>query len=303
MVTVVGVRFKKAGKIYYFDPSNLDIQKGNSVIVETARGIEFGECVIGPKQIKTEEIISPLKSVIRKATLEDIQKHDDNQAREMEAFRICADKIKTHDLNMKLIDVEYTFDNNKVIFYFTADGRVDFRELVKDLAAVFRTRIELRQIGVRDEAKMVGGLGPCGKTMCCSSFLGDFAPVSIKMAKEQNLSLNPTKISGICGRLMCCLNFEQETYEDIRKRLPRVSSIVDTPDGKGEVIANSIVKESVKVKILTPEGEEIIEDVPIEKVTLISGNYEGTINENEIKIDVENSAEDAESIKELFKES
>jgi cell fate regulator YaaT (PSP1 superfamily) len=303
MITVVGIRFKKAGKVYYFDPGELTIEKGDNVIVETARGVEFGECVTGMKKVKEEEIVAPLKSVIRKTTLEDIQKHDENQAKEKEAFQVCIEKIKTHDLNMKLIDVEYTFDNNKVIFYFTADGRVDFRELVKDLAAVFRTRIELRQIGVRDEAKMIGGLGPCGKSLCCSTFLGDFAPVSIKMAKEQNLSLNPTKISGICGRLMCCLNFEQETYEGIRKRMPRVSSTVETPYGRGEVIGNSIVKESVKVRTHTEEGEEVIRDIPIEEVTLINGGYEGTINDEEIKIDVEDSVGDVEIIKELFKET
>lgn len=203
MIKVIGVRFKKAGKIYYFDPSGLDIKKGNFVVVETARGIEFGECVIGIKEIPESDIVSPLKSVIRVAEEADINKHKENKVKEKDALDICLKKIEEHGLNMKLIDVEYTFDNNKVIFYFTADGRVDFRELVKDLATIFKTRIELRQIGVRDEAKMLGGLGPCGRSLCCSTFLGDFASVSIKMAKEQNLSLNPTKISGICGRLMC----------------------------------------------------------------------------------------------------
>ena len=232
MIKVIGVRFKKAGKIYYFSPAELNIKKGNYVIVETARGIEFGECVIGIKEIKEEDIVSPLKSVIRIADEKDINKHKENKDKEKEALDICLEKIEEHKLDMKLIDVEYTFDNNKVIFYFTADGRVDFRELVKDLATIFKTRIELRQIGVRDEAKMIGGLGPCGRSMCCSTFLGDFASVSIKMAKEQNLSLNPTKISGICGRLMCCLNYEQTTYEDIRKRLPKVGSIVKTEDRK-----------------------------------------------------------------------
>ena len=208
MIKVVGVRFKKAGKIYYFDPSDLNVKKGDFVVVETARGIEFGECVIGIKEILETDIVAPLKSVIRIAEEEDINKHKDNKVKEKDALEICLKKIEEHGLNMKLIDVEYTFDNNKVIFYFTADGRVDFRELVKDLATIFKTRIELRQIGVRDEAKMLGGLGPCGRPLCCSTFLGDFASVSIKMAKEQNLSLNPTKISGICGRLMCCLNYE-----------------------------------------------------------------------------------------------
>lgn len=301
MVKVVGVRFKKAGKIYYFAPGDLKISKGDSVIVETARGVEFGQCVIGEKEIGEDEIVSPLKSVIRRATEEDIQKHLENKSKEEEAFAICLDKIQQHNLQMKLIDVEYTFDNNKVIFYFTADGRVDFRELVKDLAAIFRTRIELRQIGVRDEAKMIGGLGPCGRTMCCSTYLGDFAPVSIKMAKEQNLSLNPTKISGICGRLMCCLNFEQETYEEIRKRLPKVGSIIRTEYGDGEVISNSAVKESVKAKIKVLNGEEIIKEIPIEELTLISGSYEGIVSEDDIKIEIDDENEDM--IKELFKEN
>lgn len=303
MVTVVGVRFKKAGKIYYFSPSELAIKKDDNVIVETARGVEFGECVIAPKQIDESEIVSPLKSVIRAATEEDIRKHTENKDKEKAAFDICLEKINQHNLRMKLIDVEYTFDNNKVIFYFTADGRVDFRELVKDLAAIFRTRIELRQIGVRDEAKMIGGLGPCGRTLCCSTFLGDFAPVSIKMAKEQNLSLNPTKISGICGRLMCCLNYEQETYENIRKGLPKVDSIVQTPYGRGIVISNSVVKESVKVKIKNQEGEEMIQEVLIGEIELVSGGFEGNISEDEIKIDVEaEGAEDVDIIKQLFKE-
>lgn len=302
MVTVIGVRFKKAGKIYYFSPSGLDIKKGEFVVVETARGVEFGECVIGIKEISEEDIVAPLKNVIRKAEAEDIEKNKENKEKEKEAFQMCLEKIKRHELNMKLIDVEYTFDNNKVIFYFTADGRVDFRELVKDLAAVFRTRIELRQIGVRDEAKMTGGLGPCGRALCCSTFLGEFAPVSIKMAKEQNLSLNPTKISGICGRLMCCLNYEQETYEDIRKRLPKVGSIVDTPFGKGEVIANSVVKESVKVKIKVKDGEDEIKAVKIEELTLISGSYEDIISDIDIR-ELEEHVEDPAMIKELFKEN
>jgi cell fate regulator YaaT (PSP1 superfamily) len=298
MVTVVGVRFKKAGKIYYFSPEGFNIKKFDNVIVETARGIEFGECVIAPKQVEDNKIVSPLKSVIRLATAEDIKKDKDNKEKEKEAFEVCMSKIEQHKLKMKLIDVEYTFDNNKVIFYFTADGRVDFRELVKDLASIFRTRIELRQIGVRDEAKMIGGLGPCGRTMCCSSFLGDFAPVSIKMAKEQSLSLNPTKISGICGRLMCCLNYEQETYEGIRKRLPKVYSVVNTPFGRGDVVSNNVIKESVKVKIKTHDAEEIIE-VPISDITLISGGFEDAVNVEHIKMEAE--AEDAEMVKQLLK--
>ncbi|ALB48494.1 MULTISPECIES: PSP1 domain-containing protein [Clostridium] len=300
MIKVIGVRFKKAGKIYYFSPLELDIKKGNYVIVETARGIEFGECVIGIKEIKEEDIVSPLKNVIRIADEDDIRKHKENKDKEKEALDICLAKIQEHKLNMKLIDVEYTFDNHKVIFYFTADGRVDFRELVKDLATIFKTRIELRQIGVRDEAKMVGGLGPCGRPMCCSTFLGDFASVSIKMAKEQNLSLNPTKISGICGRLMCCLNYEQTTYEGIRKRLPKIGSIVKTEAGNGEVVGNSIVKEMVKVKVRRGD-EEVVEEFKITDVELVSGKYEDTIDENNIKLIVE-SEEDKTLIKNLINE-
>jgi len=303
MIKVVGVRFKKAGKIYYFDPGDIDVQKSDNVIVETARGIEFGECVTGPKLVKEEDIISPLKNVIRKATEDDITSHNENKIKEKEAFEICMQKISEHKLVMKLIDVEYTFDNNKVIFYFTADGRVDFRELVKDLATIFRTRIELRQIGVRDESKMVGGLGPCGRPLCCSSFLGDFVPVSIKMAKEQNLSLNPTKISGICGRLMCCLNYEQDTYEETRKKLPRVGAIVETVDGRGEVVFNSVIKEMVKVKFKAKEGEEIVREYNLDEVTLVSGNYEGTIDEEEIQLEIQDVDADDKEIKELFKEN
>ena len=298
MIKVIGVRFKKAGKIYYFDPNEIDVKKGNHVIVETARGIEFGECVIDKKQISENEIVSSLKLVLRVADKEDIKKHKENKHKEKEAFEICLKKIDEHNLNMKLIDVEYTFDNNKVIFYFTADGRVDFRELVKDLATIFKTRIELRQIGVRDEAKMIGGLGPCGRPMCCSSFLGDFASVSIKMAKEQNLSLNPTKISGICGRLMCCLNYEQTTYEHIRKKLPKIGAIVKTEIGEGEVIANSVVKESVKVK-LSLKDEEILKTFNIQDIELVSGEFEDTIDEKDIKLELEDDI-DKKFIKDLF---
>ena len=299
MIKVVGVRFKKAGKIYYFDPADMNIQKDTYVVVETARGIEFGECVIGIKEINENDIVAPLKSVLRIATEEDIDRHFKNKDKEKDAFNICLKKIQEHGLTMKLIDVEYTFDNNKVIFYFTADGRVDFRELVKDLATIFKTRIELRQIGVRDEAKMLGGLGPCGRPMCCSSFLGDFASVSIKMAKEQNLSLNPTKISGICGRLMCCLNYEQSTYEDIRKRMPKVGSIVKTSEGTGEVFSNNIVKESVKVK-LKKGDEEILEEFKIDTIELIKGHYEDSVDDDDIKLEVE-SEEDRKLIKNLIK--
>ena len=301
MIKVIGVRFKKAGKIYYFDPSGLDINKGDFVVVETARGIEFGECVIGNKEISESDIVAPLKSVIRVAVDEDINKHKENKVKEKDALDICLKKIKEHGLSMKLIDVEYTFDNNKVIFYFTADGRVDFRELVKDLATIFKTRIELRQIGVRDEAKMLGGLGPCGRTLCCSTFLGDFASVSIKMAKEQNLSLNPTKISGVCGRLMCCLKYEQDTYEDIRKRLPKVGSIVSIKDYRGEVISNNTVKESVKVKYKLGD-EELIEEFKIDDVELVKGGYEDSVDESDIKLEID-SPEDKNLIKNLIKEN
>ena len=301
MIKVIGVRFKKAGKIYYFDPSGLEIKKGDFVVVETARGIEFGECVIGIKEIPESDIVAPLKSVIRVAEEADINKHKENKVKEKDALDICLKKIEEHGLNMKLIDVEYTFDNNKVIFYFTADGRVDFRELVKDLATIFKTRIELRQIGVRDEAKMLGGLGPCGRPLCCSTFLGDFASVSIKMAKEQNLSLNPTKISGICGRLMCCLNYEQSTYEDIRKRLPKAGSIVSMGDFKGEVVSNNTVKESVKVKYKRGD-EELIEEFKIDDVELLEGGYEDSVDESDIKLEIE-SPEDKNLIKDLIKEN
>lgn len=249
MINIVGVRFKKTGKIYYFDPEQLKIEQGTKVIVETARGIEFGEVVIACKEVKEEDIVTPLKKVIRIATNEDCKQEQENIQKEKEAFDVCAKKIKRHKLEMKLIDVEYTFDNNKILFYFTAEGRIDFRELVKDLASVFKTRIELRQVGVRDESKMLGGLGICGRAMCCCSFLCEFEPVSIKMAKEQNLSLNPIKISGTCGRLMCCLKYEQEAYDTIIKKLPRVGAIVSTPQGQGTVVEINVLRESVKVKL------------------------------------------------------
>ena len=256
MVTVIGVRFRKAGKIYFFDPIGLNIQAGDSVIVETARGIEYGKVVIGCREIEDDNVVQTLKSVIRVATLEDDEIEQKNKEKEKEAFAICLEKIRKHGLEMKLIDAEYTFDNNKVLFYFTADGRIDFRELVKDLAAVFKTRIELRQIGVRDETKIVGGIGICGRPLCCHTHLSEFAPVSIKMAKEQNLSLNPTKISGVCGRLMCCLKNEQEAYEELNSKLPIVGDIVTTSDQlKGEVQSVSVLKQLVKV-IVTLESDE-----------------------------------------------
>jgi cell fate regulator YaaT (PSP1 superfamily) len=267
MAKVVGIRFKSAGKIYYFDPGDLDLQPGQDVIVETTRGLEYGEVVVGIREVEEEEIVSPLKPVVRVATGEDKKQVDLNKKKEKEAFQICLDKIAAHKLPMKLIDVEYSFDNSKIIFYFTADGRVDFRELVRDLAAVFRTRIELRQIGVRDEAKMLGGLGPCGRVLCCRSFLGEFEPVSIRMAKEQNLSLNPAKISGLCGRLMCCLKYESEFYEAARAALPKEGSRVITPEGKGKIIAVNVLKNTVTVKL--HEGgmplEFPVEDIQLEK--------------------------------------
>lgn len=269
MVKVIGVRFKKAGKIYYFDPDQIEIEAGQNVVVETARGIEFGESVVGPKEISEEDIVAPLKKVLRVATVEDEIQNKQNKEKEQEAFEVCIEKIDLHKLDMKLIDVEYTFDNNKVIFYFTADGRVDFRELVKDLAAVFKTRIELRQIGVRDEAKMIGGIGPCGKPLCCASWLGDFEPVSIKMAKEQSLSLNPTKISGICGRLMCCLKYEHDMYQGLKENLPEVGDKIMTPDGKGVVIESNVLLEKVKVRLIIEkkskdkETEALSDDIKI----------------------------------------
>ncbi|MGL4656032.1 MAG: PSP1 domain-containing protein [Sarcina sp.] len=300
MINVVGIRFKKAGKIYYFDPSDLDIKKHDYVVVETARGIEFGECVIGLREIDETEVIAPLKKVIRVASDEDKENHKVNKAKETDAFAICEEKIKEHKLDMHLIDVEYTFDNNKVIFYFTADGRVDFRELVKGLATIFRTRIELRQIGVRDEAKVVGGLGPCGRPLCCSTFLGEFASVSIKMAKEQNLSLNPTKISGVCGRLMCCLNYEQSTYEETRKKLPKIGSIVDTRDGRGEVIYNSAVKENVKVKITNSNGEGFVDYYSMYEIRMVSGKYEADEVEGDLRLEITDDI-DKRMIKNILK--
>ena len=276
MVKVVGVRFKKAGKIYYFDPDELDIETYNSVIVETARGLEFGNIVIGPRTVDEEEIVQPLKKVLRIATEEDVLKDKENKVMAREAHDICKEKIKEHGLEMRLIDVEYTFDNNKVIFYFTAEGRVDFRELVKDLASIFRTRIELRQIGVRDEAKMVGGLGPCGRETCCSKFLGDFEPVSIKMAKDQDLSLNPAKISGLCGRLMCCLNYEHKTYEEQMKGMPEVGTIVLTPAGAGTIIETYVLLEMIKVKVRLEDDTEDIFNHRVDEVIITdekNGSY------------------------------
>ena len=272
MPTVVGIRFKKACKIYYFDPAESGVAKGDHAIVETARGVEYGEVVIGPREVDESSIVPPLKPVMRKATAEDDLKLAENKIREKEAFNICLRKIKNHDLPMRLIDVEFTFDVNKIIFYFTADGRIDFRELVKDLASVFRTRIELRQIGVRDEAKMLGGIGSCGRPLCCATFLGDFEPVSIRMAKDQNLSLNPTKISGICGRLMCCLKYENHMYckgcgngnKRERVEIPKMGALVVTPLGEGKVVGVNRGQHTASVKlapdnIIQVEWDEIVD--------------------------------------------
>ena len=254
MIEVVGVRFKSVGKIYYFAPNGIQFKKGDFAIVETVRGTEIGEVMLENRGVEEERVVSPLKPVLRKATDDDFKKVEEIKKKEKKAFDTCLEKIRQHNLTMNLVDVEYTFDENKILFYFTADGRVDFRELVKSLASVFKTRIELRQIGVRDEAKMLGGIGVCGRPICCNSFLGEFQPVSIKMAKEQNLSLNPTKISGTCGRLMCCLKYEQSTYEEMLRFVPRVDAVVDTPDGRGTVIENNVLAGIVKVKIDTEDG-------------------------------------------------
>ena len=260
MIKVVGIRFRTAGKIYFFDPGKFTVKKGDHVIVETARGIEFGTAVSDMKEVEEDKVIQPLKPVLRIANQKDVEQEAANKEKEKEAYKVCLEKIRKHGLEMKLIDAEYTFDNNKVLFYFTADGRIDFRELVKDLAAVFKTRIELRQIGVRDETKIVGGIGICGRPLCCHTHLSDFIPVSIKMAKEQNLSLNPTKISGVCGRLMCCLKHEEETYEELNRRLPGVGDFVTTDDGfKGEVQSVNVLRQLVKVVIENGDEKEIRE--------------------------------------------
>ncbi len=253
MVKVAGVRFKKAGKIYYFDPDDLQVEKGTSVIVETARGMEFGAVTSEIKDVPESEIVPPLKKIIRIADENDVLQHKENVRKKQRALELCQEKVNKHNLQMKLIDVEYTFDNSKIIFYFTADGRVDFRELVKDLAGVFKMRIELRQIGVRDEAKMVGGIGTCGKGLCCHTWLPEFEPVSIKMAKVQNLSLNPTKISGICGRLMCCLKYENDIYYELRKGMPEIGERIKTEDGMGVVIETNILESKIKVRLVLEE--------------------------------------------------
>lgn len=308
MLKVAGVRFKCAGKVYYFDPDGLDVEIGSDVIVETARGMEFGTVSMGITEIKEEDIVSPLKKIVRIATEEDEKKHDENEKKKKKALEICQEKIKKHNLEMKLIDVEYTFDNNKIIFYFIADGRVDFRELVKDLAAVFRMRIELRQIGVRDEAKMLGGIGSCGRSLCCSSWLSDFEPVSIKMAKVQNLSLNPTKISGICGRLMCCLKYENDIYNELRKGLPDNGEKVKTKSGMAKVVDTNILECSVKVRLYTGEkdenGEEKLdtEILTFDKSEIRRLGNKKNKNHNQKNILDEVDEEYLDELKELIKE-
>ena len=267
MIKVIGVRFRAAGKIYYFDPVGMEIKTGDNVIVETARGIEFGYVVLGSREVEEDKVIQPLKPVIRMATEEDRRIEARNKEKEKEAFAICLEKIRKRGLEMKLIDAEYTFDNNKVLFYFTADGRIDFRELVKDLAAVFKTRIELRQVGVRDETKILGGIGICGRPLCCHSYLSEFIPVSIKMAKEQNLSLNPSKISGVCGRLMCCLKNEEENYQVLNSKLPNVGDFVTTDDGlKGEVHSVNVLRQLIKVLVTINNDEKEIREYRVEQL-------------------------------------
>ena len=285
MIKVIGVRFRKAGKVYYFDPAGMEIKTGDHVIVETARGVEFGEVVLGAREVNEEKVIQPLKSVIRMANKNDEEIERRNKEKEKEAFQICLQKIKKHELQMKLIDAEYTFDNNKVLFYFTADGRIDFRELVKDLASVFKTRIELRQIGVRDETKIMGGIGICGRPLCCHSYLSEFIPVSIIMAKEQNLSLNPTKISGVCGRLMCCLKNEEETYEDLNSRLPGIGDYVTTDDGlKGEVHSVSVLRQLVKVVVTVDRDEKEIREYKVEQLKFRPKRRKERVNVNDAEL-------------------
>jgi cell fate regulator YaaT (PSP1 superfamily) len=273
MAEVIGVRFKDGGKVYYFDPAGKTLHIGDTVIVETSRGVECGKVAIENKEAPDEEIVHPLKKLLRRATRDDYRRLEENARKEKEALKICEQKIAEHGLNMKLVDVEYTFDNSKILFYFTADGRVDFRALVKDLASVFRTRIELRQIGVRDESKMLGGLGVCGRPFCCSSFLGDFHPVSIKMAKEQGLSLSPTKISGTCGRLMCCLKYEQEAYSDLLRRTPKVGAIVKTPHGKGLVVETNLLTQTLKVKMDNTPDDAAPQTFKVREVRLVKDGY------------------------------
>ena len=290
-IVVVGVRFKDVGKVYYFDPDGIQLEAGDGVIVETVRGVEYGSVVMASREVDESSIVKPLKKITKKADQKDLKKLEKNKQKEKEAFDVCYEKITKHGMDMKLTDVEYTFDGKKIIFYFTADDRVDFRELVKDLAAVFKTRIELRQIGVRDEAKMLGGLGSCGRPCCCSEFLGDFQPVSIKMAKEQNLSLSPTKISGLCGRLMCCLNFENEHYVQTRKKMPRIGSIIETEDGEAEVVETNIITEKVKAKFALPDGSFDAKVYPLSEIKKIRNKARTeAAEENDSEIDDEMKA-------------
>ena len=283
MAKVVGVRFRNVGKIYYFNPKSYKVKPGDHVIVETARGVEYGKVVLAPKEVADDEVVHPLKEVLRVATKDDDDREKYNRVREKDAFKICQKKIREHELEMKLIDAEYTFDNNKVLFYFTADGRIDFRQLVKDLAAIFKTRIELRQIGVRDETKILGGIGICGRCLCCHTYLSEFAPVSIRMAKEQNLSLNQTKISGVCGRLMCCLKNEQETYEELNRRLPGVGDTVTTPDGiQGNVQSVNVLRQLVKVVVEIGDEKEI-QEFPVGELKFRSRKKKVKISEQELK--------------------
>ena len=285
MIRVIGVRFRQAGKIYYFDPVDFDIEVGQHVIVETARGIEYGLVLTGPREVEDDKVIQPLKPGIRVATPEDDEIEMKNKEKEKSAVNICLEKIAKHKLEMKLIDAEYTFDNNKVLFYFTADGRIDFRELVKDLASVFKTRIELRQIGVRDETKILGGIGICGRTLCCHSHLSEFAPVSIKMAKEQNLSLNPTKISGVCGRLMCCLKNEEETYEYLNSKLPMIGDRVTTLDGfRGEVSGVNVLRQLVKIVVTLDNDEKEIKEYPVSQLKFRSKRKKERLNINDAEL-------------------
>ena len=282
MAEVIGVRFKEVGKVYYFDPLNNKLSRGDRVIVETARGLECGEVAVPNKEIGENELNHPLKPLVRIATEADLRRVDENRAKEVQARKICEEKIAKHKLGMKLVNVEYTFDNSKIIFYFTANGRVDFRALVKDLASVFRTRIELRQIGVRDEAKMLGGLGICGRPFCCSRFMGEFQPVSIKMAKEQGLSLSPVKISGTCGRLMCCLKYEQDAYTDLLKHTPKVGAIVNTPEGRGLVVENNLIARTLKVKLDSAPDDVAPKTFTVKQCRLVKDGYI-KVNKNEIE--------------------
>ncbi len=290
MTRVIGVRFRTAGKIYYFDPGNFEIKKGDHVIVETARGVEFGTVLSDPREVEDEEVTKPLKGVLRMATEKDIEQEASNRIKEKEAFRICKQKILGHGLEMKLIDAEYTFDNNKVLFYFTADGRIDFRDLVKDLASEFKTRIELRQIGVRDETKIIGGYGICGRPLCCHSYLSDFIPVSIKMAKEQNLSLNPTKISGVCGRLMCCLKNEEDVYEELNRKMPGLGDVVATNDNlEGEVASVNILRQTVRI-LVEVDDEKEYHEYHIDDITLLHKKQKHKGNQQPKEKDVDEEA-------------